>query len=88
MGFTDMLRQSTLADYRRKIKSAPREVILSPQLLLSAMMYATAGIPLSKCNSTLQCHPSLTDARGLPQHGTKGPHLHSPLYPVSNITLE
>lgn len=48
MGFTDMLRRSTLADYHRKIKSAPREVILSRPLLLSAMMYAAAAIPLSE----------------------------------------
>ena len=48
MGFTDMLQKSTLAEYARKIRSAPREVILSRPLLLSAMMYATAAIPLSE----------------------------------------
>ncbi|KAJ5569879.1 uncharacterized protein N7459_009309 [Penicillium hispanicum] len=47
MGFTDMLRRSTLAEYHRKIKSAPREVILSRPLLLSAMMYAASAIPLT-----------------------------------------
>lgn len=48
MGFTDILRGSTLAEYGRKIKTAPREVILSRSLLLSVMMYATAAMPLSQ----------------------------------------
>lgn len=59
MGFGDILRRTTLAEYSRKIKSAPREVILSRRLLLSAMMYATAAIPLSK-SITLTGYPSLT----------------------------
>lgn len=42
------LQKSILADYGRKIQSAPREVILSRSLLLSCVMYATAAIPLSK----------------------------------------
>lgn len=48
MGFKAMLHRSTLAEYSRKIKSAPREVILSPPLLISAVLYATAAIPLSE----------------------------------------
>ncbi|KAI9926523.1 hypothetical protein MW887_004291 [Aspergillus wentii] len=47
MGFTDILGKSTLADYGKKIRSAPREVVFSRTLLLSAMMYATAAIPLT-----------------------------------------
>ncbi|KAJ6123231.1 hypothetical protein N7512_005696 [Penicillium capsulatum] len=47
MGFADFLRQCTLAEYARKMRSAPREVIFSRPLLLSAMMYATAAIPLT-----------------------------------------
>lgn len=48
MGFKGVLHLSTLAEYSRKIKSAPREVILSPPLLISAMLYATSAIPLSE----------------------------------------
>ena len=48
MGFTDMLSRCTLAEYSRKIRAAPREVIFSRSLLLSAMMYATTAIPLSE----------------------------------------
>lgn len=51
MGVADLLRQSTLAEYARKIRSAPRAVILSRPLILSAMMYATAAIPLSEYES-------------------------------------
>lgn len=54
MGFTDILGKSTLADYGKKIRSAPREVVFSRTLLLSAMMYATAAIPLSEL-SQLRC---------------------------------
>lgn len=42
------LQKSIFAEYGRKIQSAPREVILSRNLLLSCVMYATAAIPLSK----------------------------------------
>lgn len=42
------LQKSILAEYGRKIQSAPREIILSRNLLLSCVMYATAAIPLSK----------------------------------------
>ena len=40
--------RTMLADYTKRIKDAPREVILSPALLLSCAMYATAAIPLSE----------------------------------------
>lgn len=59
MSFTDILRGSTLAEYGRKIKSAPREVILNHSLLLSAAMYATAAIPLSQFNINLAASPSV-----------------------------
>ena len=48
MGLKDLLGRTTLANYVAKIRAAPREVILSPRLLLSAFMYATAAIPLSQ----------------------------------------
>jgi hypothetical protein len=54
MGFTNMLGRTMLADYNRRIKNAPREVILSPSLLLSCAMYATAAIPLSESTSSLE----------------------------------
>lgn len=47
MGFQGVLQESMLADYGRKIKAAPREVMLSRTLLLSCFMYATTAIPLS-----------------------------------------
>ena len=48
MDFTDILSRCTLAEYSRKIRAAPREIIFSRSLLLSAMMYATTAIPLSE----------------------------------------
>lgn len=48
MGLKVILSRTSLAQYVAKIKAAPREVILSRKLLLSAFMYATAAIPLSK----------------------------------------
>ena len=48
MGIKDALSRSTVAQYHRKIKSAPREVLFSPLLLFSAALYATSAIPLSE----------------------------------------
>ncbi|KAJ5758225.1 uncharacterized protein N7511_006919 [Penicillium nucicola] len=59
MAFRDMLGKTMLADYRRRIKNAPREVILSPMLLLSCAMYATAAIPLTWDQGSASTLPSL-----------------------------
>ncbi|KAJ5111989.1 hypothetical protein N7532_000034 [Penicillium argentinense] len=47
MGVRDILNRTAMAVYIKKIRSARREVILSKGLLISAMMYATAAIPLT-----------------------------------------
>lgn len=47
MGFKEIFSESTIAKYVRAMKAAPREVILSKKLLLSAALYAMAGIPIS-----------------------------------------
>lgn len=47
MGLKGVFQGSMLAEYGRKIKAAPREVMLSRSLLLSCFMYATSAIPLS-----------------------------------------
>lgn len=54
MSFKNMLGRTMLADYSRRIKITPREVILSPSLLLSCAMYATAAIPLSESTPSLE----------------------------------
>lgn len=58
-----------LAEYSRKIKSAPRQLILSRSLLFSCMMYATAAIPLSKSISASTAYSNLIDDG--PQHGIR-----------------
>lgn len=58
-----------LAEYSRKIKSAPRQLILSRSLLFSCVMYATAAIPLSK--SILTSIPYSNPIDDGPQHGIK-----------------
>lgn len=47
MGIKEIFTESTANKYVRAIKMAPREVICSPRLLLSAALYAMAGIPIS-----------------------------------------
>jgi hypothetical protein len=42
-----MLSDSTVARYVRAIKQSPREIIFSRRLLVSAALYATAGVPIS-----------------------------------------
>ena len=72
MGFKEMLGRTMLADYSRRIKSAPREVILSPTLLLSCAMYATAAIPLSESttHSKSKFYFSLTDGHAAWDQGS------------------
>jgi hypothetical protein len=36
-----------VARYVRAIKQSPREIIFSRRLLVSAALYATAGVPIS-----------------------------------------
>lgn len=47
MGLKGVFQESMLTEYGRKIRAAPREVMLSRTLLLSCFMYATTAIPLS-----------------------------------------
>jgi hypothetical protein len=51
MGVKEVFTESTVAKYARTIRAAPREVISSPSLLLSAALYAMSGIPISKSSS-------------------------------------
>ena len=48
MGLKDIFTESTVARYARDIKAAPRETILSRKMLLSAALYAMAGVPISE----------------------------------------
>lgn len=48
MTFKNMLRNSPLAGYGKAIREAPREVIFNPHLLLSSLVYAFGGFPVSK----------------------------------------
>lgn len=43
-----VLSDSTVARYARAIKNSPRELIFNRRLLVSAALYATAGIPISE----------------------------------------
>ncbi|KAK9849635.1 putative quinate permease [Penicillium brevicompactum] len=59
MGLKSIMGKTMLAHYTKRIKDAPREVILSPALLLSCAMYATAAIPLTWDQGTASTLPSL-----------------------------
>jgi hypothetical protein len=48
MGIKGILRKSSLASYGQAIRDAPRETILNRHLLLSALVYALPGMPVSK----------------------------------------
>lgn len=85
MGFKDMLRNTMLADYGRRIKNAPREVITSPLLLLSCAMYATAAIPLSKPTASHAVFSNHTDH--YIQHGIKDRRLLYLLWRAFNNNL-
>ncbi|KAJ5095637.1 hypothetical protein NUU61_004993 [Penicillium alfredii] len=68
MGVGDLLARTTLADWNRKIKAAPREVIFSRRLLLTALMYATAAVPLTwdqGSTSTISALPSFVEHFGI-----------------------
>lgn len=48
MGVKSIFTDSTLARYVEVIKESPRELILNRQLLMTAALYAMAGIPISE----------------------------------------
>lgn len=48
MGIKGILGKTSLANYGRQIRNAPREVIFSRSLILSSMMYASAAVTLSE----------------------------------------
>jgi len=52
MGFKTILRQSTISNYGKAIRTAPREVIFNRPLIFSVMLYAMSAIPASKSSST------------------------------------
>jgi hypothetical protein len=43
-----MFIQSSLASYGQAIRHAPREVVFNRSLILSALLYATCSMPVSK----------------------------------------
>ena len=48
MGIKNAFERSSFARYGRSIRELPRGVICNSTLLFSAMIYAFAGIPMSK----------------------------------------
>lgn len=48
MGLGNVFARSTLGKYAKSIKSSPRELICNHRLLLTAALYAMAGIPISE----------------------------------------
>lgn len=57
MGVKEIFTDSTLARYGRAIRAAPREVVLSRKMLLSAALYAMAGVPISELHLSSILHP-------------------------------
>lgn len=53
MKFKNPLHASSLAGYGKAIREAPREVIFNRNLLLSSLVYAFGGFPVSKLAPTL-----------------------------------
>ncbi|KAF2163545.1 hypothetical protein M409DRAFT_37246 [Zasmidium cellare ATCC 36951] len=51
MGFSvkDVFARSPLAQYGKTVRTAPREMIFNRRMILTAMLYATCAVPLSKC---------------------------------------
>lgn len=82
-------QKSILAEYGRKIQSAPREIILSRNLLLSCVMYATAAIPLSKSISRVVVSqvPRSPYIEHSTQHGIRVLHPRCPLCKGSSSIL-
>ncbi|CAG8021780.1 unnamed protein product [Penicillium salamii] len=59
MGLKQVFNKTSFVQYGKKMKDVPREVVLSPILLLSCAMYATAAIPLTWDQGTASTLPSL-----------------------------
>lgn len=53
MKFKNPLQASSLAGYGKAIREAPRKVIFNRHLLLSSLVYAFGGFPVSKLTLTL-----------------------------------
>ncbi|CAO2658863.1 Nn.00g065860.m01.CDS01 [Neocucurbitaria sp. VM-36] len=63
-----ILSDSTLAKYGRAIKNSPRELIFNRRLLVSAALYAMAGIPIcwdQGSSSVVPSLPGFKDAFGI-----------------------
>lgn len=54
MGLNGVLSKLTIVKYAHKIKATPREIISNRRLLLSAALYACAGIPISELSPALR----------------------------------
>ncbi|KAJ5836280.1 hypothetical protein N7447_002306 [Penicillium robsamsonii] len=64
----EMLAESTIARYVKTIRSCPREIIANKQILLTAAMYATAGLPITwdqGSSSVIPSLPGFQDAFGI-----------------------
>jgi MFS family permease len=48
MGLKEVFTDSTLARYTKAMREAPREIIFSRKMLLSAALYAMSGVPISE----------------------------------------
>jgi len=57
-----MFTESTLVKYARNIRATPREVIFNRNLILTSLIYALAGIPLSEYSLSpiMQSYRALT----------------------------
>lgn len=53
MGVKQVFTESTFAKYITAIRESPRELISNRKLLLTAALYATSGIPISKKTSSI-----------------------------------
>ncbi|KAL3463586.1 general substrate transporter [Aspergillus heterothallicus] len=59
MAAKSIFTESTLAKYVQAIRESPRELILNRRLLLTAALYATAGIPITWDQGSSSVVPSL-----------------------------
>ena len=48
MGFKQIWTKTTLAQHYRAIKAAPKEIFWNRWLIMTTLVYAMGGIPLSK----------------------------------------
>lgn len=47
MGLKEIFTESTIAKYARVIQASPRSLIANKRLLLTTLLFSTAGMPLS-----------------------------------------